>query len=473
MAHFSSSYTSQGQVDFAFTNLTDTEAVELFGKFFYKEIKELQYAETTVESGLDRPKGSLIHEQTPSRYLYGADFAEVNRTVVSMLALKWILAHDYEAFTANQHEQVRLSRDSFHHLCEFFMKRIRIREKSENHPENQDDKDHHIDIYSLLVAVVLDDLGKVPNLSKVLEEEHDSNFTKPELKNHSDILSEAAKKGMIPLLKTVPERRRNIIVRNMEMEGNLNISQLVQAENVPGSIRSFMEIMDMDTETGRESLDMRAMVALVDVAGAAAHTNANGCLVMIESVYQAYMSALKALNELVSGNIDSERACYDQILSDRATSLESKGYYDKLSTDNEEQRALLRLFCMGRVDNSTQANIFKKAFYELPTKSREQLINGLNVDGIDDGKAILPYYAPGLISEVLRSFHHDKKDEKSIINALSAFLRFLTRVFEGTKKQPGSRGIVIERNLAFVKGVIKSNEFRDDFSILDNVPLKW
>lgn len=431
-----------------FTNLSDTQAVRLFGRDFKKEIEALQNAEATVESGSDSPKGSLIHEQTPSRYLYGADFVEVNRTVVNMLALKWILADDYEAFTANQNEQARLSRGSFDNLREFFKKRVQ---------KKPQDQDHHIDIYTLLVAIVLDDLGKSRNLAK-------GNSTMAELKSksHSDILYEAAKKEMIPLLKTIPERKRNIITCSMMIEGSLNISQLVQAENVPANLTNVTEIKDK--ENGGEGLNMRAMVTLLDVAGAAAHNNANGCLVMVESVYQGYMSALRALNGLVNGDINSERACYDQVLSNRATALESKGY-EKLFTDNDEQRALLRLFCMGRVDNPTQANFFKKAFHELPAEQREQMVNGLNVDGIDDGKAILPYYAPGLMSEVLRSFRG--KDEKTVINALSAFLRFLARVLDGTKKQPGTPGSVIERDLAFVQGTINGSEFRDNPSILD------
>lgn len=428
-----------------FPSLSDTRAVNLFGSAFRSELEHLKNAETTVESGAAKPPGSLDNGETPSRQLFQADYAEVNRTLVNMLALKWILAGDYDSFTACQRDPGKLSMDSFRHLCEFF--------KS------------YKDIFTLLVAVLTDDLGKDPRLAKdLLGKSNDTvkNYN-VKMENHSDYLYEAAKVGMVPALESVPESGRKTILHSMEIGGQLNISQLVQGENAPANLSILRKVQD-----GGAGFHMRAMVTLLDVAGAAAHRNARGCLVMMESVYQGYITTIEALEKFVQGKIESKHTCYDQILFNRARSLHLKGY-ELLSTGNMEERALLRIFCMGRVDNRTTADLFRRAFNTLSITEKKNLVNGLNVAGINGGIAILPYYAPGLTSEVLRGVQG--KEEPAIIKALSALMRFMARVME-PKSDPNDSG-VIERDLSFVQGTIKSSDFRDNPDVLDNVQLPW
>lgn len=431
---------AQGQ----FPDLSDTKAVNLFWSAFGSEIERLKNATLTVESGTAKPAGSLENGETPSRQLFREDFAEVNRTLVNMLALKWILAGDYDSFTACQSDPGKLSRESFRQLCDFF--------KS------------YEDIYALLVAVVVDDLGKDPRLAKDMAEKSNDTTKNVKMVNHSDFLYQAAKMGMIPALKGVSESGRKTIIRSMQIEGQLSISQLVQAENVPVSLSILRNIQDDGS-----GFHMRAMVSLLDVAGAAAHSNARGCLVMTETIYQGYMTTIETLKKFIQGEIPSERACYDQFLTDRAKSLHLKGY-ELLLTDNAEERALLRIFCIGRVDSKQSADLFKKAFAALSTTEKDNLVNGLNVDGVNDGTAILPYYAPGLTAEVLRGVRG--KEEPVIIQALSAFMMFLSRVMEETKPEPNTSG-VIERDLSFVQDLIKSNGFKDDPYVLDKVQLPW
>lgn len=431
---------SQGQ----FPELSDTKAVHMFGSAFKSELERLKNAQLTVESGTLKPAGSLENGGTPSRHLFREDFAEVNRTVVNMLALKWILAGDYDSFTACQREEGKLSKGSFRCLCDFFR--------------------GYRDIYALLVAVVVDDLGKDPRLAKdVAEKSHDS-VTNAKMVNHSDFLYQAAKTGMIPALKGVSEAGRKAIISSMEIEGQLSIAQLVQGENVPASLSILKHIQDDGS-----GFRMRAMVTILDVAGAAAHSDARGCLVMTENIFQGYMTTIETLRKFIQDEIPSERTCYDQVLIDRAGSLHLKGC-ELLSTDNAEQRALLRIFCIGRVGSKQLADAFTKSFNVLPAAEKDNLVRGLNVDGLNDGTAILPYYAPGLTAEVLRGVRGE--EEPVVIEALSAFLRFLAKVMEESKAVPNTSG-VIERDLSFVQDVIKSNSFKDDPHVLDKVQLPW
>lgn len=427
-----------------FAELSDTKAVQLFERAFHEELTGLKDADETVESGVTEPPGSLENGDTPSRFLYEKDYTEVNRTLVNMLALKWILAGEYDAFTDNQNQEARLTTQSFNDLRRFFKERL---------------QSSH-DIYALLVAVVLDDLGKSRGLTDSVK-----GSKSRKLENHSDILTEAVRSGEISLLKTVPDSVSEIIMGSIYVEGELNISQLVQAENVPASLAVIKR-----SNICQQVLEMRIMVTLLDVAGAAAHSNAKGCLVMTEFVYQGYMAAIHALNAFVSGDISSERECYDQVLSSRAKSLASKGYR-LLVTTKAEERAFLRLLCIGRVDNPGQADIFKRAFDSLAKMQKDTLINGLNVDGLDDYPAILPYYAPGLVAEVLRGV--GGKEDSVVIEALSTFMRFLSRVFEGPDRCPEPSRNVIECDLAFIQDKIKSSEFKENPSILDEERIIW
>ncbi|KAK5681370.1 hypothetical protein LTS12_029259, partial [Elasticomyces elasticus] len=233
-----------------FAELSDTKAVQLFGRAFHEELARLKDADETVESGVTEPPGSLENGDTPSRFLYEKDYTEVNRTLVNMLALKWILGGEYDAFTDNQNQEARLTTQSFNDLSRFFKERL---------------QSSH-DIYALLVAVVLDDLGKSRGLTDSVK-----GSKSRKLENHSDILTEAVRSGEISLLKTVPDSVSEIIMGSIYVEGELNISQLVQAENVPASLAVIKR-----SKNCQQVLEMRIMVTLLDVAGAAAHSNAKG-----------------------------------------------------------------------------------------------------------------------------------------------------------------------------------------------------
>ncbi|GIJ83308.1 hypothetical protein Asppvi_002127 [Aspergillus pseudoviridinutans] len=419
-----------------FLTLSDTEAIHLFASSFPTELTHLRNASATVESGASTPP-CCLDGKTPSALIYGAEFAEVNRTLISMLALKWILADDYETFTRGQSE-AKLARETFERMQEQITRNLR-------------DTD---DIYALLVAIVIDDIGKDSTLALTDEAEAEA--------NHSELVYHAARADRIPALAGVPQRGREAILQSLQIGSKLNLSQLVQGECAPASLSVLRSMSDV--ECGYE---MRAMVTLLDVAGAAAHRDARGCAMMTESVCRAYLRAIEVVREFIQGNIPTERACYDRILMDRAELLHEKGFAS-LSVENAEERTLLRLLCMGRGDSLESAEMFHTAFQALPESTRRRLVDGLIVDGIGDGVAIVPYYAPGLLAEVMRNVHN--KERSCIVAALSAFLRFLARVFEGPR--PGADGIQ-ERDLSFVQDVIKSGRFVDDPSILDTVKLPW
>lgn len=121
---------------------------------------------------------------------------------------------------------------------------------------------------------------------------------------------------------------------------------------------------------------------------------------------------------------------------------------------------------MGRVTRREQAEQFKQAFDQLSSSTKEDL-----VDGIDGVVGIVPYYAPGLLADALKNTVG--KMDASVIPVLSSFMRFPSRVFGGSKPQPGTPGSMIEHDLSFVQDTSKSSNFRDNPELLDEVVLPW
>jgi len=436
----------QGSIDHSqFFILEDADILKLIRDAFGPEFARLKNAPPASEpsaAGSRATNNPSKSCQSPSRFLFGADYDELNRTLVSILALKWIMTDDYDSFTSSQAPRDKLRRESFAELRELFSNGLKSA----------------ADIFALLVATVVNDLGKDPSL-----EDDVAQITGRYLLgcNHDMVIYEAAKANMVPSLRLLDEIERKDVILGLHVGATLNIAQLAQAENVPGSLASLL-IM----KGNKHAFDLKILEQILDVAGAAGHVDTSGAKPMNEPVFQAFLSTRKALIDVVTGDC-SLRAAYDKVLLDRQSFLQREGFRP-LSIEIPQERALLRLLTMGRTSDITQAELFTDAFYALPEIVRQQLINGLNVNGYDDGKAVVPYYMPALFSEVLQDNVNDSMSAK---NALIALMSFLARVVGDTKSNPGQPGRVVERNVIFARDVIRSEAFRADPHILDNVAI--
>ncbi|KAF9888087.1 hypothetical protein FE257_009352 [Aspergillus nanangensis] len=430
----------------AFARISDIDALHLFAATFTDELNHLKNASPTVESSKSPVSPEVVW--TPSQIIYGEDFTEVNRTLVSMLAVKWLLADEYETFVHGQPAHNQLSRNSFDRLRRFVLAKTTSAD----------------DAYAILVALAIDDIGKDPHLTRSLEEEFAVH-----VQDHSEAVLYAAIAGSVSSLNSLPSEKQFAVLQNLEIGSRLNISQMVQAETAPASL-TVLRNTASGNDSQEEGFDIKVIVTILDVAGAAGHRDPRGCVVMTESVFEPYMGTITLLDEFRKSSISTPRDCYHRILSLRADMLHRKGF-DLLSPEQEEQRALLRLFCMGRVISEEKARLYQHALGGLDDKRRVDLVSGLNVDGIDDGVAILPYYAPGILAEALRNTL-DQSDA-SVVRVLTAFMEFLARVFDGSKPQPGTPGGIIERDLSFALETVQSISYKEDPSILGRLELKW
>src|SRR6186713_1121207 len=102
----------------------------------------------------------------------------------------------------------------------------------------------------------------------------------------------------------------------------------------------------------------------------------------------------------------------------------------RLDVDNEIERSLLRMLCMGRVMTSDLAKLFETAFSMLPKAVSANLVKGLSTDGIDDGTAIILCYSPATFANALKTAHKFNGDDSKRVDILGAIMCFLSSVYE-------------------------------------------
>lgn len=399
---------------------------------------------------------------TPSEVLFGGEnFDEVDRTFVGILALRWVMNNEYEKFIRGQAQSVQLTRESFQWLRNYFKANLQT----------------PADLFSLVLSMVVNDLGKDPEL---VNDYHERTNLALHGANHDVVLLEAAREDMVPCLRYLDNSHREDIMLGLELGSELNAAQLAQAENVPVNLEGLLLM-----QGNERAFNLKFMEQILDVAGAAGHVFSDGIKNLIEPVFQAFKT-VHEVSLLIIRKKCSLREGYDRILTRRGELLEDQGFRS-LCVSDPGHRALLRLLTMGRTATLQQAELFDAAFSDLDEGHRLQLINGLNIDAIAPNEtAVVPYYMPAMIAETLRS----TRDSENQKEALTSLMRYLARVLEWNDNEPvletakdGTATLrplhipsyqkesrVFERNMSNARETISSPGFREDPSLLDRLP---
>ncbi|KAB8077289.1 hypothetical protein BDV29DRAFT_168423 [Aspergillus leporis] len=425
--------------------LSDGKAVKLLRKQFRHEFSRLRRVPDNLEQGDGPPKGMIDGKDvTPSQLLFHQDFPEVNRTVVNFLALKWLLEDNYNAFTKYQPEVLRLKEETFK----------KFRDLARGILDNSPD-----DLLASVVSLILGDIGKDPELKRWVNEYGGKKI------NHDLVLLRAIELGQFSKsLGLLPDNKREDLILGVRVGAALNIPQLTQGENVPGSLRGILMLRGNE-----QAFNLKYLEIMLDVSGAGGHVDARGANRMIEPVCQSFLLAFPVLQDVIKGNI-SVRDAYDKVLGNRGQILADKGFRP-LSTDDPRDRAFLRLCAMGRVADEHLARLFDEAFTNLPGKTKQKLIDGLNVDGDDDGEAVILYYMPGIFAEGLR-VSHEAPDLKQV-EVIQSLMSFMARSYDDTKPHSGRPNRIIERDVSPAKSVVRNEHFVENPQILDtyNLPV--
>jgi len=172
---------------------------------------------------------------------------------------------------------------------------------------------------------------------------------------------------------------------------------------------------------------------------------------------------------VISGDLGL-REGYDVILIRRSAMLRKNGF-QKIPTaqilDNDEQRALLRLFCMGGVADIQTAELYYTVWDGLDDQTKASLVSSLNVDGSNAKPAVQPTYMPAMLGVGVDASGSGSKEEKTL--RLRSILRYLARVMTLNDTKFNGQATVVERSvLSVVNNVVKSEAFREDPAILEN-----
>ena len=398
-------------------------------------------------------RDSAKRQLSPSEELYGQNYDEINRTLVGVLALRWIWNDEYKHFTTNQTEHLRLRRDSWEWLRKLFTKNVRTND----------------DLLLLVVSMVINDVGKDPNLA---DDYYDQTKHQLQEGNHDSLLHEAAQAGMIPCLQMLNEEQKSDLLLGLELGSELNAGQLAQAESVPVNLEF------LTTMKGREhAFEMKFLEQILDVAGALGHLDPFSAKNLMEPVFEAFQTVHEVSVKIIAREL-GYRAGYDEILKKRGRLLSGIGFR-RLSVSDKEERALLRLLTMGRTTDVDQAELFSRAFHALDPRHKQWLITGLNIDGKPNETAVLPYYMPAILSEVLKSTKDASEEDRQ--KALTSLMKYLAKVLDKSSKAEDDElqaqntgsipGIVIEHNMMKAREVISSENFLSNPEKLDELEI--
>ncbi|OIW22520.1 hypothetical protein CONLIGDRAFT_658239 [Coniochaeta ligniaria NRRL 30616] len=405
---------------------------------FAPELERLKRA-YSLRNGESCPPAS----PSPSQILFGQEYDEINRTLVGVLALKWLYTKQYETFVGSQAKSVRLSHSSFEWIHGFFTKAI-------TGPE---------DLYMLITSMVVNDLGKDSRLALDYQDRTGDDISSL---NHDMILIKAVKAGLVPCLNRLRKEVSEDIIRGMELGSEFNFGQLAQAENAPACLSSLLAMRGQE-----KAFNFRFMEQLLDIAGAAGHVDWTCAKKLVQPIFDAYEAVYHAAMGIISGGL-SLRGGYDLVLHRRAVFLRNRGMR-QLDVESPDDRALARILCMGGVADLDTAELYEGVWsIMLSDSTRKALISSLNIDGSVDEPAIQPTYMPALMTQAVKIFEGNIEAQE---RALASALRYLERLMTATDRPEGTVS-VIERNvLDILKEVVQSTEFKADPTVLERADI--
>ncbi|KAI1205324.1 uncharacterized protein F4807DRAFT_443599 [Annulohypoxylon truncatum] len=427
--------------------LSDESLLSLIYGDFKDELGRLMRAYSV--GGVDDTRPS---SESPSVYLYGRDYDEVNRTLTGLLTLKWTWNGQYDTLIANQAEALKLSRKSFEWMRTFYKESL----LNPSYPN---------ELYALITSIVVNDIGKDDQLALDYEKETGENIAN---QNHDMILIKAVRAGLVKCLNPTDTRcrlsqeDRDDIIRGMELGAEFNFGQLAQAENAPACLAGLATMRGHP-----RSFRLRFEEQLLDIAGAAGHLDWTCAKKLTQSNFDAYRTVYDVGMGMISEGL-SLRAGYDLVLTRRLNLLIEKKFRP-LDLNVEDDRALARLLCMGSVADLKTAELYNRVWTSLEDDVRKSLRKSLNIDGSVAEPAVQVTYIPALITQAVDVSGPGALEMKE--RAMKSALRYLCKVMSAPGKPDGPVS-VIERNvLAVIKGVVQSPEFRKDPTILESAPI--
>lgn len=403
------------------------DLIRMVYREFGQDIDRLRRAYSVRDNRWNPPESP-----SPSWTLFRENYDEVNRTLVGVLALRWIHLGEYESFVRSQPGEVQLTRESFDWIRRFYAEVVV-------------DADA---LYALITSMIINDLGKDPQLAVDYQR-----VTARDIADcsHDAILLKACHEGLVPSLGRLPSQYKDDLIRAIELGATFNFGQLAQAENVPACLVGLLRMRDSP-----RCFQLRFMEQLLDISGAAGHMDWTSARKLIQPIFRSHRNAFDACQAVIAGDLDL-RSAYNVILIRQAEMLHNRGFRLLQVEGSDCDRALVRLLCMGNVTILEMAQLYENTWNDLDDPVREALVNSLNMDGQKGQPAVQPTYMPAFLSRITDG------------RALAFAFRFLCRLMTATELQDPS-AVVIERSvLGVLKQHVENGEFDRDPTILELV----
>ncbi|KAI1758778.1 hypothetical protein GGR53DRAFT_515916 [Hypoxylon sp. FL1150] len=421
--------------------LSDRDLLLLVHSDFKNELRRLNYAYSVG----GRKSDKHLDWVSPSKILYpdDHDHDEVNRTLISLLTLKWIYRDQYDVVVCHQDHGLELSRDSFQAIRQVY-------EETFENPE---------ELYALIMSVIINDIGKDKQLAVDWEKKTGEKIG---TENHDMILIKAVEVGLVGCLDRLTPGYKDDIIRGMRLGADFNFGQLAQAENVPAALET-LQIM----KGHPLSFKLRFMEQLLDIAGAAGHLDWTCAKKLTQSNYDAYRAVYDAGLGIITGELNLRQG-YDLVLKSRLGLLRTKGFRE-LDLNEKDSRAFARILCMSSVADRDTAELYSRAWTTLDDNVRQSLCESLNKDGIDGNTAVQVTYSPALVTQAVDSngVRSDEEKEKSLQSAL----RYLEKVMSAPIGAEGAYSYVERNVLRTLKDVVQTQKFRKDPTILEKADI--
>ncbi|KAJ0381942.1 hypothetical protein COL922a_013537 [Colletotrichum nupharicola] len=269
------------------------------------------------------------------------------------------------------------------------------------------------DLYALLVYIVINDLGKDPQLATDYLSKTGEDISSL---NHDIILLKAIKAGLVPSVDSLSQRHKNEIIRGIQLGAEFNPGQLAQAENAPACLSSLVRMRGRE-----EEFRFHFMQQLLDISGAAGHEDWTSAKKLIQPIAEAYRNVYEVAMGIISDD-QGLREAYDVILVRRSEMLHRNGFRS-LHVTQPEDRALMRLLCMGGVSDAVLAGVYWSAWEMLDDRTKGNLVHSLNVDGSVAEPAVQPTYFPAMLAQGLRGAMELSREEQ--MRRLQSMLRYV------------------------------------------------
>lgn len=292
---------------------------------------------------LDKRAGPyIIFDQDPER----------GRAESSCISLVALLMKHYDIFTAPQPARGKLLHRQWQELLDIVEWISPTKEQ----------------VHGIVVLLAIRGIVKAKAVTRQIPKQH----RRPE--RAITFLMECCQQ-VVPSATFLSTESMEIVKSSLAVHETFNLAQMLQGENVPGSVVKLKELI---SENGEQALKNYMLFLLGFMSGV---SGGEGSRFMNAKNAEGFIAGIKMLQQLTTS---TPRGIYWGFLDARAEALE-------IPRETAEDFALVRLACVARVQDSNSYVQLRAAWDGLGIRERDLLMDHFLADGIDQRAFVLEF----------------------------------------------------------------------------------